>query len=119
MKYWFEALVGLALLDRGDRAEAMRTIGPAVQARPEQFQFAYVVAAQWAELGEAAAAAGLSQATQRYYDALRPHAGTAVVIAAAVGFGGAVDHHLGRANRPGTQPAAPMPSDSAPWPWPR
>lgn len=54
-----------------------------------------MVAAQWAELGAAAAAAGQREACQRFYDALLPHAGTAVVVAAAVGFGGAVDHHLG------------------------
>jgi hypothetical protein len=55
----------------------------------------YVVTAQWAELGEAAAAAGLLGPCRRFYDALAPYAGTTVVIAAAVGFGGAVDHHLG------------------------
>ena len=95
LRYWYEALVGLALLERGERAEALRAIGPAVQTRPEQLAVPYVRAAQWAELGEAAAAAGLPEACQRFYDALRPYAGTAVVIAAAVGFGGAVDHHLG------------------------
>jgi tetratricopeptide (TPR) repeat protein len=95
LKYWYEALVGLALAERGERAEAVRAIAPAVQHRPEQLPFNYVITAQWTELGEAAAVAGLSEACQRFYDALRPHAGTAVVVAAAVGFGGAVDHHLG------------------------
>jgi tetratricopeptide (TPR) repeat protein len=95
LKYWYDALAGLALLARGDRAEALRGIRPAVEARPEDLPFPYVVAAQWAELGEAAAAAGLTEPCRRFYDALRPHAGTVVVVAAAVGFGGAVDHHLG------------------------
>jgi hypothetical protein len=73
----------------------MRAIRPAVQVRPQDLPFPYVVAVQWAELSEAAVAAGLLDACQRFYDALRPHAGTTVVVAAAVGFGGAVDHHLG------------------------
>jgi tetratricopeptide (TPR) repeat protein len=95
LKYWYDALVGLALLERGERAEALRAIVPAVRIRPEQLPFPYVRTAQWAELGEAAAAAGAPEPCQRFYDALRPYAGTTVVIAAAVGFGGAVDHYLG------------------------
>jgi tetratricopeptide (TPR) repeat protein len=95
LKFWYQALLGLALLERGEPDEAIRAIGPAVQVRPELLPFPYVVAAQWAELGQAAAAAGLLEACARYYDVLLPLAGTTVVIAAAVGFGGAVDHHLG------------------------
>lgn len=95
LRYWYDALAGLAAWERGDRAAAARAITPAVQAHPDQLPFPYVIAAQWAELGEAAAVLGLLPACQRFYDALRPHAGTTVVIAAAVGFGGAVDHHLG------------------------
>ena len=95
LRYWYDALAGLAALERGHRAKAARAITPAVQVRPEDLPFPYVVAAQWAELGEAAAAIGLLPACRRFYDALRPHRGTTVVIAAAVGFGGAVDHHLG------------------------
>jgi tetratricopeptide (TPR) repeat protein len=95
LKYWYDGLLGLILLERGERAVALRAIGSAVQTRPELLAFSYVLLAQWAEMGEAAAAAGLVEACQRYYDALRPHSGTAVVTAAAVGFDGAVDHHLG------------------------
>jgi predicted ATPase len=91
---WFDALVGLALLERGETAEATRLIMPAVQAQRED-AMPYVIATQWAELSEGAAAVGLTSACQRYYDALRPYAGTTVVVAAAVGFAGAVDHHLG------------------------
>jgi tetratricopeptide (TPR) repeat protein len=95
LQFWYDALAGLVMWERGDRAEAMRAIRPAVQVRPQDLPFPYVVAVQWAELSEAAVAAGLLDACQRFYDALRPHAGTTVVVAAAVGFGGAVDHHLG------------------------
>ena len=95
LKYWYEALAGLAALERGDEAEALRAIAPAVQTQPEEPPFPYVATAQWAELGEAAAAVGLLPACQRFYDALRPYSGITIVIAAAVGFDGAVDHHLG------------------------
>jgi tetratricopeptide (TPR) repeat protein len=95
LKFWYDALLGLVLLERGERAAAVRTIGSAVQTRPEQLPFSYVLLAQWAEMGEAAAAAGLLDACQRYYNQLRPYGGTAVVTAAAVSFDGAVDHHLG------------------------
>ena len=95
LRFWYQALTGMILLERGEHAEAAAAIAPAVQIRPEQLPFNYVVGAQWAELGEAAAALGMLEACRRYYDALLPHTGTAVVIAAAVGFGGAVDHHLG------------------------
>jgi predicted ATPase len=96
LRYWYDALLGLVLLERGERTVALRLIGSAVQTRPEHFAFSsYVLLAQWAEMGEAAAAAGLGEACQRYYDAIRPYSGTAVVTAAAVGFDGAVDHHLG------------------------
>lgn len=95
LRFWFDAMLGLSLLERGERPEALRLIGSAVTTRPEQLAFSYVLAAQWAEMGEAAAAAGRLDACARYYDALRPHAGTMVVTAAAVSFTGAVDHHLG------------------------
>jgi tetratricopeptide (TPR) repeat protein len=93
LRFWYQALLGLVLLERGEHAEGLRAIGPAVLARPEQIP--YVLMVQWAELGEAAAAAGLPAAVQRYHDAMRPFAGTAAITAAAVGFDGAVDHHLG------------------------
>ena len=96
LRYWYDALLGLVLLERGEQAVALRMIGAAVQTRPEQLPFSsYVLLAQWADMGEAAAAAGLREACQRYYDDLRPYSGTAVVTAAAVGFDGAVDHYLG------------------------
>lgn len=95
LRFWVDAWLGLALLELGEQAEAVRTIRSAVRTRPEQFAFSYVLMAQWAELGEAAAAAGLREETQRYYDAMRPYAGTTVVTAAAVSFDGAVDHYLG------------------------
>jgi tetratricopeptide (TPR) repeat protein len=95
LKHLFDAMLGLVLLDRGERAEAVRTISSAVQTRPEQLAFSYVLMVQWAELGQAAAAAGLQEACRRYYDAMRPYSGTVTVTAAAVGFYGAVDHHLG------------------------
>jgi len=46
---------------------------------------------QTRELARAAAAAGMREACQRLYDAMRPYSGTAAVTAAAVGFDGAVD----------------------------
>jgi tetratricopeptide (TPR) repeat protein len=95
LKYWYDALNGLILLERGQVAAAVRLIGSAIQTRPEELAFSYVLLAQWAEMGEAAAAAGLKEPCQRYYDTMLPFRGTAVVSAAAVGFDGAVDHHLG------------------------
>ncbi len=95
LRFWVDAWIGLARLDEGEVAEAVRTIRSAVQTRPEDDAFSSVLLAQWAELGEAAAAAGLRVETQRYYDAMLPYAGGAVVTAAAVSFDGAVDHHLG------------------------
>jgi tetratricopeptide (TPR) repeat protein len=95
LKDWYDGLIGLCLLERGERTEALQVIDGAVRPRPQDLPMPYVVTAQWAELGEAAAAAGLLGPCRRFYDALAPYAGTTVVIAAAVGFGGAVDHHLG------------------------
>jgi hypothetical protein len=95
LRYWYDALLGLVLLERGETAQAMRVIGSAVLTRPEHLAFSYVLLLQWSEMGEAAAAARLTEPCQRYYDAMLPFAGTAAITAAAVGFNGSVDHHLG------------------------
>ncbi len=95
LRFWVEAWLGLALLEQGEPAEAIRTITSAVRTQPELGAFSSVLMAQWAELGEAAARAGLRAATQRYYDAMLAYAGSAVVTAAAVSFDGAVDYYLG------------------------
>ncbi len=95
LMYWFDGLLGLAMLEGGNRTEAARRLTPGLQIPPEKLPFPYVIAMQWSEFGEAAVALGMSREAERYYNVLKPYAGTAVVIAAAVGFGGAVDHHLG------------------------
>ena len=43
LSHWFDAMLGLVLLERGERAEAMRLIGTAVQARPEDLASNYVM----------------------------------------------------------------------------
>ena len=40
---WFDAMLGLALMERGERAEATRLISAAVQTRPEQLAANYIV----------------------------------------------------------------------------
>lgn len=95
LKFWFDAQLALILFDRGERSEALRLTASALQTRPEELAFPYVLAVQWAELGEAAIAAGLLAACERFYNTLRPYAGTTIVSAAVVSFDGTVDHHLG------------------------
>lgn len=95
LKYWFDGLVALSLLERADRPAAVQLMRSALAAYPTRLPMSYVIAAQWADLGEVAVALGGPTDIEHYYAALRPHAGDAVMIAAAVGFGGAVDHHLG------------------------
>ena len=63
--------------------------------RPPTFARDLLLLASWSNLSEAAAALGRMELCGWCYDALEQHAGTAVVTAGVVGFGGAVDHHLG------------------------
>ena len=68
IRFWYDALLGLVLLERDDpaqRIEALRAIGSAVQTRPEEFAFSYALMTMWAELGEAAVAANLTEVCQR------------------------------------------------------
>jgi tetratricopeptide (TPR) repeat protein len=93
---WYRAQVGLAMLERGERAEAEQVIRAAVAIPPiGEPGIDYILLAAWAEMGTAAAAVGLLDACRRYYDCLAPFSGGTVLTAAAVSFDGAVDHHLG------------------------
>lgn len=92
IREWLSGQLALALLARGERDGALEVLAPVLAQPPE---FTRDILFRWFELGEAAAALGLPELCARCYDALLPHAGTAVVTAAAVAFSGAVDHHLG------------------------
>lgn len=95
LKFWYDLQQGLILLEQGHRSDGLRLIRSALQTRPADLTFPYVLAAQWAELGEGAIAADEPTECRRYYEELKPYVGTTVVTAAVVSFDGAVDHHLG------------------------
>jgi tetratricopeptide (TPR) repeat protein len=85
--------LALALL-AGHDSDGAEALLPTLD-RPPTFVRDLLLLSRWSDLGEAAAALGLSALCGRCYDAMAPYAGDAVVTAGAVGFGGAVEHHLG------------------------
>jgi predicted ATPase len=92
---WYRAAVVLCLAAKGAMDEAAEALTELEDFDPTAQNFGNIWLALVGTIAEAAAAVGHRPLADRLYEALLPFAGTAVTMAGAVAFLGAVDHYLG------------------------